>query len=111
MRRRNGFTLIVLLVGIAVIAVVMAILMPSLCVAREQARSVQRDGNVRTATPAGLMYKDDHDGRRMGSVLAAMDTPIARPTLSSSREPACRRVVTALCASRKKIVIGRPMFP
>ncbi|MGE5296863.1 MAG: type II secretion system protein [Solirubrobacterales bacterium] len=61
--RRNAFTLIELLVVIAVIAILMAILMPSLHVAREQARSITCRSNVRTLTIAWLMYKDDDDGK------------------------------------------------
>jgi prepilin-type N-terminal cleavage/methylation domain-containing protein len=64
--RRSAFTLIELLVVIAIIAILMAILMPSLHVAREQARSVQCRGNIRTLTMAWLMYKDENDGSLAG---------------------------------------------
>jgi prepilin-type N-terminal cleavage/methylation domain-containing protein len=64
--RRNAFTLIELLVVIAIIAVLMAILMPSLSVAREQARSLQCRGNIRTLTLGWLMYKDENDGKLVG---------------------------------------------
>jgi prepilin-type N-terminal cleavage/methylation domain-containing protein len=64
--RRNAFTLIELLVVIAIIAVLMAILMPSLHVAREQARSLRCRGNIRTLTLAWLMYKDENDGNLVG---------------------------------------------
>ena len=60
---RRAFTLIELLVVIAIIAILMAILMPSLKVAREQARSIHCRSNVRTLTFAWLMYKDDNDGK------------------------------------------------
>ena len=63
---RRAFTLIELLVVIAIIAVLMAILMPSLNVAREQARSLNCRGNVRTLTLAWLMYKDENDGKLVG---------------------------------------------
>jgi len=61
--RRNAFTLIELLVVIAVIAVLMAILMPSLKLAREQARSLHCRSNVRTLVLGWLMYKDANDAK------------------------------------------------
>jgi prepilin-type N-terminal cleavage/methylation domain-containing protein len=64
--RRHAFTLIELLVVIAIIAVLMAILMPSLNVAREQARSLHCRGNIRTLTLGWLMYKDENDGKLPG---------------------------------------------
>ena len=60
---KRGFTLIELLVVIAIIAVLMAILMPSLRIAREQARSITCRSNVRTLTLAWLMYKDENDNK------------------------------------------------
>jgi prepilin-type N-terminal cleavage/methylation domain-containing protein len=63
---RRAFTLIELLVVIAIIAVLMAILMPSLKLAREQARSLHCRSNVRTLTLAWLMYKDEYDGKLVG---------------------------------------------
>ncbi len=61
--RTKAFTLIELLVVIAIIAVLMAILMPSLRMAREQARSISCRSNVRTLTLAWLIYKDDNDAK------------------------------------------------
>jgi prepilin-type N-terminal cleavage/methylation domain-containing protein len=61
--KSKAFTLIELLVVIAIIAVLMAILMPSLRIAKEQARSINCRSNVRTLTLAWLMYKDDNDAR------------------------------------------------
>lgn len=63
MCKRCGFTLIELLVVISIIAVLMAILMPSLRLARDQARRIHCIGNVRTLTLGWLMYKDENDGK------------------------------------------------
>lgn len=63
MKRQNGFTLIELLVVIAVIAVLMGILMPSLRIAREQARAVACAAHVKNLGLALRMYLDDYDGK------------------------------------------------
>jgi prepilin-type N-terminal cleavage/methylation domain-containing protein len=63
---RRAFTLIELLVVIAIIALLMAILMPSLNLAREQARSLHCRSNIRTLTLAWLMYKDENDAKLVG---------------------------------------------
>jgi len=64
--KTRAFTLIELLVVIAIIAILMAILMPSLRIAREQARSINCRSNVRTLTLAWIMYKDDNDAKLVG---------------------------------------------
>jgi len=61
--KTRAFTLIELLVVIAIIALLMAILMPSLRIAREQARSINCRSNVRTLILAWLIYKDDNDAK------------------------------------------------
>jgi prepilin-type N-terminal cleavage/methylation domain-containing protein/prepilin-type processing-associated H-X9-DG protein len=63
---RKGFTLIELLVVIAIIAVLMAILMPSLNIAREQARGIACSSNQKTLALGYIMYADDNEGSVCG---------------------------------------------
>jgi prepilin-type N-terminal cleavage/methylation domain-containing protein/prepilin-type processing-associated H-X9-DG protein len=58
---RRGFTLIELLVVISIIALLLAILMPGLSRAKEQARSIACRSNLRQYAVAGRMFSDDHD--------------------------------------------------
>ncbi len=58
----RAFTLIELLVVIAIIAVLMAILMPSLRRAKNQARDIACQGNLKQWSLAFRMYANDNDG-------------------------------------------------
>jgi prepilin-type N-terminal cleavage/methylation domain-containing protein/prepilin-type processing-associated H-X9-DG protein len=60
--RVRAFTLIELLVVVAIIAVLMAILLPSLGRAREQARSVVCMSNQRQLVMACAAYENDYNG-------------------------------------------------
>lgn len=60
--RDGGFSIIDLLVSMSVIALLMAILLPSLARTTEAARRVKCLSNVKQIGLATAMYVDDHDG-------------------------------------------------
>ncbi|MGE5296406.1 MAG: type II secretion system protein [Solirubrobacterales bacterium] len=62
MMRRRGFTLIELLVVISIIAILMAIIMPSLNRVRTQAQLTVCRNNLRNYGVIGRMYSDDFEG-------------------------------------------------
>lgn len=60
--RSRGFTLIELLVVVATIAVLIAILIPSLSRARRQARTTKCAANLKSLGLAGNLYLENNDG-------------------------------------------------
>lgn len=64
---RRGFTLVELLVVLGLIAMLIALLLPSLTRAREQARLVACASNLRQLTFAWMMYANDHLGLLPGA--------------------------------------------
>ena len=61
-RRAPGFTLIELLVVIGIIAILMALLVPSLSAMREKANRLRCMSNTRQLALAALHYAGDHEG-------------------------------------------------
>jgi prepilin-type N-terminal cleavage/methylation domain-containing protein/prepilin-type processing-associated H-X9-DG protein len=62
-RRDNGFTLVELLVVIGIIALLIAILLPALSAAREQAKVAQCASNIRQLVSSLTMYASEHKGK------------------------------------------------
>ncbi|MCK5272890.1 MAG: prepilin-type N-terminal cleavage/methylation domain-containing protein, partial [Sedimentisphaerales bacterium] len=63
MRKKNGFTLIELLVVISIIALLIAILMPALNKARQQAKFAVCSANQHQIVIALGIYMADNDGK------------------------------------------------
>lgn len=76
MARKNAFTLIELLVVVAIIALLISILIPSLAMAREQARGVVCASNLRGVGQAIVFYVDNNNG----SLPGPLHPPIYRNT-------------------------------
>lgn len=66
-RYHAGFTLIEVLVVVAIIALLIAILLPSLNRARAQARMVSCQSNIRQLMTAFLVYSTEYKGRLPGA--------------------------------------------
>lgn len=65
MRRARGFSLIELLVSVALVALLLALLLPGLGMARAQARAVKCASNLRQLAQAFHMYGGEYRGRAM----------------------------------------------
>jgi prepilin-type N-terminal cleavage/methylation domain-containing protein len=64
--KTKAFTLIELLVVVAIIALLMAILIPALRLARDQAKALLCIHNLKTLSLSWLTYAEEHDGKLVG---------------------------------------------
>jgi len=78
---RTGFTLIDLLVSLTVIAVLIALMLPSISSVRELTRRVVCASNTRQHGLGLLMYSDDYSGARPPSLFEAKPGSVPAPHL------------------------------
>lgn len=71
--RRTGFTLVELLVVVGIIALLISMLLPALARARDQARWVQCESNLRQIAQANMMYMQEQGGLLPGAVCEWVD--------------------------------------
>ncbi len=69
MKKKSGFTLIELLVVVAIIAVLVAMLLPAIQQVRENARGLVCLTNLRTISQVHLFWIDDHQGYMICDVI------------------------------------------
>jgi len=95
----SGFTLIEVLVVVGIIALLVAILLPSLSRAREQARRLQCASNARQLNLACILQAEDNPRK---VYIAAFDT--GDDSLNHIYPRYLKAVKTALCPSTRNII-------
>src|SRR3989304_10302288 len=79
MHKQNGFTLIELMVVISIIAMLLAILMPALAGARQQAKAVTCQSTLSQWGKVFMMYTMDNDGYFASGSSGKMWTTFLKP--------------------------------
>jgi prepilin-type N-terminal cleavage/methylation domain-containing protein/prepilin-type processing-associated H-X9-DG protein len=88
-KRNRAFTLVELLVVIAVVAILAGILLPTLAKSKARAQTIFCLNNTRQLTEAWMMYADDHSGRLVynlgtDATNTVFKAGLGRPTVTMS---------------------------
>jgi prepilin-type N-terminal cleavage/methylation domain-containing protein/prepilin-type processing-associated H-X9-DG protein len=84
MQIRSGFSLVELLVVVAIIGVLSSILLPALAKAKARAQGSYCLNNTRQVTLACLIYTDDHNGSLPYNLGTAAKNPAANPSMAKN---------------------------
>jgi prepilin-type N-terminal cleavage/methylation domain-containing protein len=84
---KKSFTLVELLVVVAIIAILIAILLPSLSMAREHAKTLRCQTNLVGLTKAFLMFSEDHNGFLPGVVGSSEEAEVWKTDWLSGQGP------------------------
>jgi len=93
----RGFTLVELLIVIGIIAALIAILLPALAAARENAKRVKCLSNVRQLTASWLMYAHEHRGLLCDPDIWISDTGAANDFPDGQLWPYLRNTQVYVC--------------
>lgn len=83
MKRRKGFTLIELMIVIAIIAILAAVLVPNFMRAREASRYNACKSNLKNLSTAMEMYSSDFDGMYPGGTSGGTITEAGDPSIGT----------------------------
>jgi prepilin-type processing-associated H-X9-DG protein/prepilin-type N-terminal cleavage/methylation domain-containing protein len=108
---RPAFTLVELLVVIGIIAILMAILLPTIQGARRQARLVQCSSNIRTIVHACQMHAEEHYGFLPLAGLIAADPTMGLADYPSGVNDAFRRRYTYIASPTAQVAVSIVPLP
>src|SRR5438093_498881 len=101
-RRRMGFTLVELLLIVAILVILAAVLFPVFAQARARGRAAVCTSNLRQIVQAGLMYVSDHDERFPSCYLSPTPPYAVDPSLLL--QPYLRGWAVLYCPERRTVM-------